>query len=144
MSAKPRMQAWVFRVLAVLAAGFAWAEPVKTSEQDVNAIHARLLELQTVGRERARRLARALSQGVHDTPEMRETRRRIQQIQSELLEAERALKQQFEALPAVQAERRQAAEEMDEARQLDARLRKDGAPVEKNAAPPPRPDPSAR
>jgi multidrug resistance efflux pump len=54
---------------------------------------------------------------------MKVTRARIEQLKTELLEAEQLLRRQFEEVPALQDEIRKSRESMAEIRKLDAQRR---------------------
>ena len=109
-------------LLTALAAGsLLHAETFEELSAAINATAGRQMDLLNQGRERSERLARELAGGAHDTPEMKETRARIQRLRNELADAEQTLKAQFEALPGFREEARKAREEQAEVRQLDVR-----------------------
>ena len=109
-------------LLAALAAGGRLhAETFEELSSAINATAGRQMDLINQGRERSERLARELAGGAHDTPEMKETRARIQRLRTELADAEQTLRTQFEALPGFRDEVRKTREEQAEVRQLDAR-----------------------
>jgi chromosome segregation ATPase len=107
----------------LLTAGSLQAETYEAICQAINETANRQMTLQTATRGREEKLAQALAKGIHDTPEMKETRARIDKLRGELLEAEQTLKRQFEALPALQKEIRQSRESLAEIRKLDAQRR---------------------
>ena len=123
---------------ALAWAGAATAEPenYESLSQELTAIFNQQMTLQQEGREREERLAKALARGTHDSEEMKATRARIQKLNNELLDAQRLLKEQFEALPAVQADVKKSKEDMARLRALDARrlelMRKRDAFLEKS------------
>ena len=114
------------RVAALALLGLAAAARAETYEEICKAINEtanQQLTLQTATRGREERLAQALAKGTHDTPEMKVTRARIEQLKTELLEAEQLLRRQFEEVPALQDEIRKSRESMAEIRKLDAQRR---------------------
>lgn len=123
---------------ALAWAGAATAEPenYESLSQELTATFNQQMTLQQEGLEREERLAKALARGTHDSAEMKATRARIQQLNNELLDAQRLLKEQFETLPAVQADVKKSKEDLARLRALDARrlelMRKRDAFLEKS------------
>ena len=110
--------------LLVLAhGGLLRAESYEALNAAINTTAQRQFALQNENREREERLAKALARGTYDTEEMKATRAKIRKIQDELIDAERLLKTQFEAIPALQAEIKKSKEAQAEMQVLDAKRR---------------------
>ncbi len=120
---KDRVRMQVVLVCALACAGRLAAGTYEELSQAINATAGKQMAVQNAAREREERLARALAQGTHDSAEMKATRARIEQIKGDLLEAERTLKAQFEALPELQDDIRQSKASMAEIRTLDTQRR---------------------
>ncbi len=89
---------------ALLGASLLRAGPYEELSRQINETAAKQFTLQTETRELHKRLEAALRDGTHDTPAMKATRAKIAGIKQQLLAAENELREQFEALPALQAD----------------------------------------
>ena len=83
-----------------LAGALAGAATPEEITARLTAIGAEQIQLQGDTKDIAEALDRAFRSGRHDTPEMKELRRKIDALQRELEATQAELRRQFEALPA--------------------------------------------
>jgi polyhydroxyalkanoate synthesis regulator phasin len=116
------LPAWICGGLA-LGAGEARAGAYEDIVKEINEVASRQFNLQNEAQARERRLAEALRQGTHDTPEMKKLRERIEAHKREIAVLEAELRRQFETLPAVREDVERAKADRQTLRELDERRR---------------------